>query len=102
LGVSNYKGLLNHVGHDIECVIYERAGEVWNVAIECVTCGEVLLDFDAEHKERATPTNCYCCNSPELDQVDVHLEDNKHKVVSLVCCNCKKDFIGVVWKLKKW
>jgi len=42
---SGYKDLLAHKGHKIECVTYGNAD---NVALECVTCGEVLLDFDPE------------------------------------------------------
>jgi len=54
------------------------------------------------HLEYATPKWCPCCNSPELEQTDTHYENDKLRVVSLVCCNCNRDFIGVVWKLKKW
>lgn len=44
--------LLDHVGHDIECVSYGDVGqdadvdEAVNAAIECITCGCVLVDFD--------------------------------------------------------
>lgn len=42
---NGFKDLRVHIGHEIECVSYGDS-EVWNVAIECVTCGMVLLDFD--------------------------------------------------------
>jgi hypothetical protein len=42
MGVHNFKELRSHVGHDIECVHYAEQ----NVAVECVTCGCVLFDFD--------------------------------------------------------
>lgn len=40
---GGFEELRAHVGHEIECVVY---GGDWNAAIECVTCGEVLIDFD--------------------------------------------------------
>lgn len=45
MGVNNYKELLWHKGHKIVCITY---GWDENVAIECETCNEVLLDFDKE------------------------------------------------------
>ena len=57
---NGYAELRDHIGHEIECVGYggdvltaRAAGEQpfhANVALECVTCGTVLLDFD-EPKE---------------------------------------------------
>ena len=54
MSASNYKELLKHVGHKIVCVKY--GNPPWNiddslpicqnVAIECETCNEVLLDYD--------------------------------------------------------
>ena len=41
-----YDKLLNHVGHKLECVFYAYKSEVWNVAVECVECHEVLCDAD--------------------------------------------------------
>jgi len=43
MSVNNYNELSRHVGHNIECVEY---GNGYNVALECVDCGEVLMDFD--------------------------------------------------------
>jgi hypothetical protein len=52
MGVSNYKELLKHLGHKIVCVSYGPCAfgteEPVNVAIECKTCSEVLLDYDRE------------------------------------------------------
>ena len=48
LSAFNYKELKRHVGHDIVCVSY---GNEDNVAIECETCNEVLLDYDKEEDE---------------------------------------------------
>lgn len=45
MSISNYLDLLSHVGHEIECVTY---GGGANVALECIDCNEVLIDFDEE------------------------------------------------------
>lgn len=42
MSVNSFDELRSHVGHKIVCVIY---GEQ-NTALECETCGEVLLDFE--------------------------------------------------------
>jgi len=44
MGVYNFKSLSSHVGHKIEVVYYGFPPV--NVAIECHTCGEVLVDYD--------------------------------------------------------
>jgi len=43
MSVNSYQELLAHKGHKIVCVVY---GEDENVAIECETCHEVLVDYD--------------------------------------------------------
>ena len=43
MAVASYGDLANHLGHEFECVSY---GEGENVALECVTCNEVMIDFD--------------------------------------------------------
>jgi hypothetical protein len=45
MAVATYDDLLTHIGHDIEVAVY---GQSDNVALECVTCYEVLIDFDME------------------------------------------------------
>jgi len=46
----DFRLLSQHVGHKIVCVHYGKNGKPpWkNVAIECETCNEVLLDYDKE------------------------------------------------------
>lgn len=39
-----FEKLSDHVGHDVEIVLY--AGE--NVSVECLDCGEVIIDRDRE------------------------------------------------------
>ena len=44
---GKFLDLKRHVGHKIVCVEYgEKGGHVANVAVECETCNEVILDFD--------------------------------------------------------
>lgn len=40
--------LLGHVGHTIECVTY--GWPIVNVAIECIDCGMVLVDYDVKEE----------------------------------------------------
>lgn len=47
MSVSTYDELADHVGHKAEVVQY---ADGVNIAIECVTCGSVLLDFDRAYE----------------------------------------------------
>lgn len=46
--MSDFDELLRHQGHEIVIARYEAEGEAVNVAIECETCYEVLLDYERE------------------------------------------------------
>ena len=48
MAVHNFTDLRQHVGHDVVVVTYRASGNVspLNVAVECETCCEVLIDFD--------------------------------------------------------
>jgi transcription initiation factor TFIIIB Brf1 subunit/transcription initiation factor TFIIB len=46
MSVHNFETLRAHVGHNLECVTYADM----NVAIECVDCGMVLVDFDTDEE----------------------------------------------------
>ena len=47
MAAHSFSDLLPHVGHEIMCVTYGRyEAEPIGVALECETCGVVLLDFD--------------------------------------------------------
>jgi hypothetical protein len=45
---NGFDELIPHVGHDIVCVAYGDPLEPDNVAVECETCGTVLIDFNRE------------------------------------------------------
>lgn len=49
MSAGNFQDLQVHLGHEIECVSYgnKDIGNQ-NVAIECETCHEVLMDFDKD------------------------------------------------------
>jgi hypothetical protein len=44
--MPNPQRLLEHLTHKLRVVYYGDRGEPVNVAIECETCYEVILDFD--------------------------------------------------------
>ena len=49
MGAHDYEDLKRHIGHEIECVAYSAGDNEQspaNVAVECRTCNEVLMDFD--------------------------------------------------------
>jgi len=51
---NGFAELQQHDGHNIVCVGYGGDGDTWNMAIECETCGCVLLDFDNPQVEEPT------------------------------------------------
>jgi hypothetical protein len=50
MAVSNFNDLKQHIGHKIVCVGYAEGPAYVNVAIECETCNEVLLDYERRFK----------------------------------------------------
>ena len=47
--IYDFEDLRSHIGHEIECVCYGKDGEEpVNVALECMSCGCVLIDLDKE------------------------------------------------------
>ena len=45
-----FSDLIKHYGHEIVISKYGIDDDAWNVAIECETCCEVLLDFDKHER----------------------------------------------------
>lgn len=72
MSVNSFTELKSHIGHDVRCVAYGPAETPVNVAIECETCGTVLVDYDAddidenEYRQRARVT---------YHDVDIDIED---------------------------
>ena len=46
--MSNFDRVLSHLGHELEVAVY---GDNVNVAIECLTCMEVVVDYNQEDEE---------------------------------------------------
>ena len=40
--------LIEHIGHNIECVKYGKYGLTYGLALECVDCNEVLYSEEIE------------------------------------------------------
>ena len=88
MSVNSYSDLVAHVGHKIVVVTY---ADNTNVAIECESCSEVLLDYDDDKKQKVkTCENCF------------EGKEATHEVVVgffgqtlAICCDCHetcKDF----------
>ena len=75
--ISNGDELREHLGHRIECVPYgvdgDDGGELWSVALECIDCNEVLLEFHF---------------GDDIEEVEFGDEVN-FKGIPLVCSNCE-------------
>ena len=44
--IYDFDELLSHAGHELECVYYGTKNQAINAAIECITCGAILIDLD--------------------------------------------------------
>ena len=42
-----FEKIIQHVGHNLEAVTYGNSDLVMNAAIECLDCGEVVVDEDS-------------------------------------------------------
>lgn len=41
-----YAKLKSHVGHNVECTQYGKGEDIWNIAIECLDCQDVIFSLD--------------------------------------------------------
>ncbi len=46
MSVSDYAELLAHRDHRLHCAVYGDADQIWEVVVECGTCGEILFSFE--------------------------------------------------------
>lgn len=51
MAAHSYSDLKQHIGHRIVCVGYGPKKDPVNVAVECETCSEVLMDFERPDRE---------------------------------------------------
>lgn len=79
---NGYPDLLPHIGHKIACVGYGagyKSEPPDNVAIECETCGEVLIDFDFSVRNLIPPDDELFNDKPMS-----HWREEAKKLVVLV------------------
>ena len=71
---SSYNDLSAHIGHKLVCVGYGLVGNAppANVAIECETCSEVLMDFDKPEKPAARLGAAYAVDSETDTEITVN------------------------------
>ena len=62
MSVSTYKQLLQHLGHQIEVVEYVHQDDELSgsAVVECLDCGEVLLDFDKPPTDTDLDDDGFC------------------------------------------
>lgn len=79
MAVHSYEDLIEHVGHEIVCVTYGgkltpdgATIDAVNVAIECETCGCVLVDFD-----RPAPGDANWPDPTSPDYVETDFDTSK-------------------------
>ena len=100
MSVFDFKRLLAHVGHNIECVTYENGDTVYNVALECTDCNEVLLDIDND-KNGECSDDFYEVENIEWD-LDEFTEKqkrsiylpNKEKIPDHICLENAADYLS--------
>lgn len=83
MSAFNFEELKRHIGHKIECVVY---GGNQNVALECMDCNEVLLDYDKDEEEDSEDTDAY------LEYL-ASQQDGEEDEDDMCCCpECCPDF----------
>ena len=43
---SNFEEMMKHTGHKIQVISFPRGVQVLKVAMECVTCNKVLIEYE--------------------------------------------------------
>ena len=75
--MSNFDKVLSHLGHELEVAVY---GDNENVAIECLTCMEVVVDYN-QSECRYCGGECetsdeYMCDGYAGDIDNLYAEEN--------------------------
>jgi len=89
--IYDFDELLAHAGHEVECVRYGTEFQSVNAAIECITCGCVLVDLspgDLLSKELADDVGKIIHHSWHIDDVitqaqsrDINLSEQQAKEI---------------------
>ena len=81
MGAYSFEEIRDHIGHDLECVRYGQNDKCVNVSIECITCGEVLIDLHPNEylaKEKDNDLTCPECKNDSSDaEYEILREDDK-------------------------
>jgi hypothetical protein len=78
MSAHDYNALKNHIGHAIECVSYGDTEHTANVALECLDCNEVLMDYDNPGTEKIQEAPVY-----NLKDFRVSLDEQIETVLDL-------------------
>lgn len=88
MSVYDFNSLKDHVGHNIEVVLY---GEDRNVSIKCTTCNEVLLDYD---NPTYKPMDfCPRCGSTRYYNFHDYTEIDGIKYETVACKECDYEWL---------
>ena len=88
MSVYDFNSLKDHVGHNIEVVLY---GGDRNVSVECTTCNEVLLDYDNPKYEEHEA--CPWCGSTRYDDFGDYTEIDGIKYENVTCKECDYEWL---------
>ena len=87
MGAYTFEEIRDHIGHKLECVRYGQNDKCVNVSIECITCGEVLIDLHPNEylaKEKDNDLTCpECKNDSPGAEYEILKEDNKSCLCSV-------------------
>ena len=98
MGVRTYSELVEHTGHNVECAWYGDKSNPHNVAVECMDCYEVLLDYDNPDKVDRRDTEWYEVCKEGYPMLSDHIGHKMcvrktGKYVKLICVNCEKTLL---------
>ena len=90
MSAHNFEELQRHVGHMVKVVEYSKDGHIYNVAVECHTCNEVLLDYDNPEPSDLLyiPERCPKCDSAISQSWTEDLREQEIRRFELTCEKC--------------
>ena len=105
--INTFDELLAHAGHEVECVRYGTEFQAVNAAIECITCGCVLVDLspgDLLSKELADDVGKTIYHSWNITDViaqaqsrDINLSDQQAKEILAKVDHAADATTGINW-----
>ena len=105
--INTFDELLAHAGHETETVYYGTETLAVNVAIECITCGCVIVDLspgDLLSKELAEDVGKTISHTWSVDDVlqrarerDINLSDQQAKEILARVDHAADAMSGITW-----